>query len=180
MKRKFALLLAVALSISLLVGCGGGSQEEAPSGDNSSVVKTTNNTVKKSNTFSGYLSNEDTIVYKVSAMDKAKTPETVYFFRDGKVTIIPGDIVGLTLGELSNMTDDELVKLHIGKVLHKTHIEVGEEGTRAAAVTAVIMLENAVIVEGEIKKVFLDRPFVYMIVDGESEMPLFMGVVRNI
>jgi len=117
MKHKLALLLVVVLSISLLVGCGGGSQDEASGGDsqeksssadNSSVSKTTSNTVKKSNTFSGYLSSEDTIVYKVAAMDKAKTPETVYFFKNGKVTIIPGSVVGLTLGELSNMTDDEI------------------------------------------------------------------------
>lgn len=82
--------------------------------------------------------------------------------------------------DFSNMTEDELVKLYIGKVLHKTYIEVAEEGTRAAAVTAVIMDSNAAIMEEEIKNVFLDRPFVYMIIDGESEMPLFMGVVRNI
>lgn len=82
--------------------------------------------------------------------------------------------------DFSNMTDDEMVKLYIGKVLHKTYIEVAEEGTRAAAVTAVIMESNAAIMEEDIKKVFLDRPFVYMIIDGESEMPLFMGVVRNI
>lgn len=81
--------------------------------------------------------------------------------------------------DFSNMIDDELVKLYIGKVLHKTHIEVGEEGTRAAAVTAVMMDLATEIIEEEKKEVFLNRPFVYMIIDEENEIPLFMGVVRN-
>lgn len=84
-----------------------------------------------------------------------------------------------SLADFSNITEDD-VNLYIGRVLHKTYIEVAEEGTRAAAVTAVLMDSNTAVIEEEIKKVFLDRPFVYMIIDEENEMPLFMGVVREL
>ena len=79
--------------------------------------------------------------------------------------------------DFSYMTND--ANPYIGNVLHKTCIEVGEKGTKAAAVTA-ILTDGIAIYEGEIKRVTLDRPFVYMIIDEENEMPLFIGVVRDI
>ncbi len=68
--------------------------------------------------------------------------------------------------------------LHIAQVLHKTHIDVTEEGTRAAAVTAVMLAGNDAVEEH--KTVTLDRPFVYMIVDMENHLPVFMGAVKSI
>ena len=84
-----------------------------------------------------------------------------------------------TGADFSNMTEDD-IEMYIGKVLHKTYIEVGEKGTRAAAVTAVLMDGCEAFEEKEVKSVTLDRPFVYMIIDKENEMPLFIGVVRDI
>lgn len=82
--------------------------------------------------------------------------------------------------DFSNMADCG-ENIYIGDVLHKTFIEVGEEGTRAAAVTAVIMEGNAMMpVQDEIHEVYLDRPFMYMIVDETTELPVFVGVVRDI
>ncbi len=71
--------------------------------------------------------------------------------------------------------------LHIDTVLHKTFIEVGQERTRAAAVTAVVM-EAACDMEEEpveIKEVYLDRPFVYAIVEVDTGMPLFIGTLQS-
>ena len=71
--------------------------------------------------------------------------------------------------------------LYIGRVLHKTHIEMTEAGTRAAAVTAVETCAAEAIMEPpQYKTVYLDRPFVYMIVDTESYLPVFMGTVKSI
>lgn len=67
--------------------------------------------------------------------------------------------------------------MYIGDVLHKTHIEVTKAGTRAAAVTAVIMECTS---ERKTMTVKLDRPFVYYIVDCKTNLPLFMGVVTQI
>ena len=72
-------------------------------------------------------------------------------------------------------------EIHIDDVLHKTHIDVDESGTEAAAVTAVVMKANAVFPAKPqiIKKVYLNRPFVYAIIDTQTGMPLFMGIVNG-
>ena len=65
----------------------------------------------------------------------------------------------------------------INRILHKTHIAVDELGTKAGAVTIVEMKESMMI--EDIKNVRLDRPFVYMIVDTETNTPIFMGTVMG-
>ncbi|MBR6106782.1 MAG: serpin family protein [Oscillospiraceae bacterium] len=75
-------------------------------------------------------------------------------------------------------TDNGL--LYIDKVLHKTHIEVDPKGTKAAAVTAVIMTNECDAETPEPKYVILDRPFLYMIVDTETGLPVFMGILTEI
>lgn len=70
--------------------------------------------------------------------------------------------------------------LYIGDVLHKTHIEVTQSGTRAAAVTVMMDEAYAAAESKEIVDVRLDRPFVYFIIDTNTKLPLFMGVVTEI
>ena len=67
--------------------------------------------------------------------------------------------------------------LYIGEVLHKTYIEVGEKGTRAASVTST--RGKGASAPGEIPPVVLDRPFVYLIYDVETCVPLFIGVLND-
>lgn len=68
--------------------------------------------------------------------------------------------------------------IYIGNVLHKTFIEVGEHGTKAGAATSVEMVkETAAMDPIEPKTVRLDRPFMYMILDVENEIPVFIGTV---
>lgn len=81
--------------------------------------------------------------------------------------------------DFSHMGDCEGNGLCIGRVLHKAHIEVTETGTKAGASTVVEMrCESAMI--GETVSVELDRPFVYMIVDTNSCIPVFMGTCSSI
>lgn len=62
--------------------------------------------------------------------------------------------------------------LRIDDVLHKAVIEVNEEGSEAAAVTAVAMVESG----SPERKVFqANRPFLYVIADEETDSILFMG-----
>ena len=71
--------------------------------------------------------------------------------------------------------------LKISDVLHKTHIDVDNEGTKAAAVTAVLVSETTAISRPEeIHQVYLDRPFVYMIIDTANNLPLFIGTVTEL
>ena len=70
----------------------------------------------------------------------------------------------------------------IGRVLHKTYIQVGPQGTKAGAATVVEMLAEGVedIEQEKPKEVHLDRPFVYMIIDCENAVPLFMGITHSV
>ncbi len=70
--------------------------------------------------------------------------------------------------------------LYIGKVLHKTFLQVDERGTRAGAATAVTMDAAGAMVEREIHSVICDRPFVFLLLDTEWDMPLFFGVVETV
>ena len=70
--------------------------------------------------------------------------------------------------------------IYISKVLHKTYIQVGEKGTKAGAVTAVQMDGNAAADPTEVKEVYLDRPFVYMIIDCENNIPFFIGTMMDV
>ncbi len=71
--------------------------------------------------------------------------------------------------------------LFISSVIHKTAIEVNEIGTRAAAVTAVVMdnTTSAPMDPPKTYEITFDRPFVYMIMD-RNNVPLFIGVVNEI
>lgn len=78
--------------------------------------------------------------------------------------------------DFSNMADTETGFLYIGDVLHKTHIDVDENGTRAGAATVVMMEDGCAPIGHE---VVLDRPFVYCIVDTETSLPVFMGTMLS-
>ena len=66
--------------------------------------------------------------------------------------------------------------LSISEIIHKTFVEVNEEGTEAAAATAVFMIEKSARVSVEFKA---DRPFVYILKDNESNSILFIGAIIN-
>ncbi len=70
-------------------------------------------------------------------------------------------------------------ELYINTVLHKTFIEVGQYRTQAAAVTEVILDRKSVEIPLERKQVYLDRPFVYAIVEVDTGMPLFIGTLQS-
>ncbi len=63
----------------------------------------------------------------------------------------------------------------VGKMFQKAKIEVSEQGTKAAAVTAAIMLTSAAPVEMRNVDFHADHPFVYLITDTNSGAILFMG-----
>ena len=68
----------------------------------------------------------------------------------------------------------------INRVLHKTFISVTEQGTRAGAATAVEMVAEGAMEIEEFKEVVLDRPFVYMLIDCETNLPFFIGTMMNV
>ncbi len=68
--------------------------------------------------------------------------------------------------------------IYVGDVLHKTFILVDELGTKAGAVTKVELRDTCAALGRKV--VTLDRPFVYMIIDNETNIPIFMGAVTDI
>ena len=70
--------------------------------------------------------------------------------------------------------------IYISRVLHKTFISVGEKGTKAGAATVVEMKDGAAAEPTEPKEVYLDRPFVYMLVDCENNIPFFIGTMMDV
>jgi serpin B len=67
--------------------------------------------------------------------------------------------------------------LMISSVLHQATIEVNEEGTEAAAATAVVM--NLTSMPGESYTIRLDKPFIYVIYETTTNTIVFMGRVVN-
>jgi len=67
--------------------------------------------------------------------------------------------------------------LFISKVFHKAFVDVNEEGTEAAAATAVVMTKGAA---PRMPRVFrADHPFLFLIRDRQTGSILFMGRVVN-
>ena len=68
-------------------------------------------------------------------------------------------------------------ELFIGAVLHKAFVEVNEQGTEAAAATALIMQTKAVAFSAVIFRA--DHPFVFLIRENTTGSILFLGRVTN-
>jgi len=80
--------------------------------------------------------------------------------------------------DFTNLGKSQRGNIYINRVLHKTHIAVDERGTKAGAATVVEILPESAPMEP--KDVYLTRPFVYMIVDCENDLPVFMGTMKDV
>jgi serpin B len=81
-------------------------------------------------------------------------------------------------GGLENISDEDLA---VSGVLQKTFVEVNEEGTEAAAVTAMIMLTGAIT---EVPprypiQFFANRPFLFLIREKSTGLILFIGRIDD-
>lgn len=120
---------------------------------------------------------------KLAGWEKAAKPAQVRvslprFKTEKAVSLKPVlSAMGLTTpftarADFSGMTSAE--RLMIAEVLHKAFVDVNEEGTEAAAATAVIMM-RAGGRPAEPKVFRADRPFVYLIRENKTHSVLFMG-----
>ena len=71
---------------------------------------------------------------------------------------------------------------YISDIIQKCKLELDEDGTRAAAVTMAMAQFNSVQMPEikEQREVYLDRPFAFMIYDGENEQIVFIGKVVKV
>ena len=91
---------------------------------------------------------------------------------------------GITIPfDISRACFDKIVKdqtLYVDTILQKCKIELDENGTKAAAVTAMMMRANGIAVEKKVKEVNLNRPFAFLIYDTVNDEILFVGKVTSI
>lgn len=88
------------------------------------------------------------------------------------------DAFDLGRADFSGMGTSSQGPLLISRVLHRTYLAVDERGTRAGAATAV-EADAGGAAPGVVPEVYLNRPFLYMLVDRETNLPAFIGVVTD-
>ena len=88
------------------------------------------------------------------------------------------DAFSQNLADFSGIGSSTRGNIYIGRVIHKTFIEVGEKGTRAGAAT-VVEMNDAAAPPSKPKEVILDRPFIYMLIDCENNVPFFIGTLMD-
>lgn len=119
-----------------------------------------------------------------SAAVKASIPKFEYEYEIGlKPTLSALGIrraFDAAAADLSRLGSSPEGNIFVEDALHKTYITVDARGTRAGAVTVVVNGCAGEEVPEEPKVVLLDRPFVYMIVDNECNLPIFIGTVNEI
>lgn len=88
------------------------------------------------------------------------------------------DAFDMQKANFSAMGSSDRGNLFFSAIVHKTYIELNEQGTRAAAVTAIETKDGAA--REEIKIVKLERPFVYLIYDAKQKVPVFVGCLMKV
>jgi serpin B len=69
--------------------------------------------------------------------------------------------------------------LYISDVFHKAYIKVDEQGTEAAAATAVVIASSGALEKPVVQVFNADHPFIFFIIDNRSGAILFMGRIAN-
>ena len=104
--------------------------------------------------------------------------ETKYFMVETLKEMGISDAFVFGVADFSRM--DGTKDLYISDVIHQAFVEVNEEGTEAAAATAVVMTWGDVGGEKAITPVFrADHPFIFIIQQKETGNILFMGRVSD-
>lgn len=78
--------------------------------------------------------------------------------------------------DLADFSGISSVDLLISDVIHKTYVDVNEEGTEAAAVTAIVFETTSM---GPMNGIRLDRPYFFAITENSSKSIVFMGKVSE-
>lgn len=80
------------------------------------------------------------------------------------------------IADFSKMSDEDL---YISSAIHKSFIDVNENGTEAAAVTSITMSTTSIGIEPPKTYFNVNRPFVFAITEKDTNAILFIGEVQN-
>ncbi len=128
--------------------------------------------------------NENILNNAISKMDSAavelKMPRWEYSYEvDDMRPELSKLGMGIAFGngaDFSKIYDPAQANVYISKAIHKTYIKVNEEGTEAAAATAVGIILTSISTPPVFK---LDQPFLYAIIEKQTGTILFLGMVNN-
>lgn len=112
--------------------------------------------------------------YKIPVSLPKFTVETKYTLNDILIDMGVHDAFNPGAADFSGM--DGTTNLFISKVIHQAFVEVNEEGTEAAAATAIIMELTAI---PDPLSFVADHPFVFLIQHEETGAILFVGTVMD-
>jgi serpin B len=121
----------------------------------------------------------------VAAMDSTNLPPVrlpKFTFTTGSISLVPvlkalGMVDAFDGGKADFSGIDGRRDLVVSDVIHKAFIAVDEQGTEAAAATAVIFRETSIPVDPP--RFIADRPFIFTIRDTQTGVILFMGRVLD-
>jgi serpin B len=82
-----------------------------------------------------------------------------------------------TEADFSRMVEPDGERLFISEVIHKAYVDVDEEGTEAAAATAIVMRASVAQPDNEPPLIEFNHPFLFLIRDRQSGLILFVGKV---
>jgi serpin B len=88
--------------------------------------------------------------------------------------------VRAAFGDAADFSGIAAERLAIGEVVHRAYIDVGEKGTQAAAATGTVMRALAVRKPKQEVTFVADRPFLFVIADTGSGLPLFLGQLTRV
>nr|XP_012222669.1 PREDICTED: thiamine transporter 2-like [Linepithema humile] len=88
-----------------------------------------------------------------------------------------GELLSPAAADLRGFVADGEQSLHLGDAVHRARIEVTEEGTTAAAATAIFSFRSSRPIEPVIFNA--NHPFIYLIYDKQSHSILFTGIFRT-
>lgn len=110
----------------------------------------------------------------------ATMPEFKYDFSKDLIALCPKlgiHEVFTNAADFSNMSSADL---KADSIIHKAHIEVDRKGTKAATITAMVVVAGCATMEREYEEVCLNRPFVYAIINNKTGLPVFAGITNQI
>lgn len=95
--------------------------------------------------------------------------------KDDLIDLGVKDAFDSSLADFSNMTDKS--EFYVSEALHKANIDFSEKGVKAAAATVIYITEGMAFEEEKPIEININKPFMYIIRDKETNEIWFVGTV---
>lgn len=109
MKKKIVAILLAVMSTMMLFGCGAKGTVTTENGE-AVNVEISEKKVAKADTVSEFFGKGKHYACRASGNGKSAAIYEMFFFEDGKVTVLPGKAFGWNVGDLAQMSDDDIWK----------------------------------------------------------------------